>query len=326
VAWAAKVHQLSTKLQGPQCWIVALAFFGASLGLRILFADFLDPIKFLTFYPAIAGATLLCGWKRGVLVLALSTVSAWYFFYEPAYSFESKEKNTLPGLLSFLLVGGFLIVLVAGMADLIRRLETANHAQESLFRELQHRVANNLQVVVAMLQGIRRDLTDEATADAIAHAQDRIAMMSDLHRRLYDRRAYEAGLAPLVTDVLHEAFRDLPVVVAVSIAPDANLSLDQMTAISLLVNEAALNAAKHVFRKGAGTTFTVELLKQAHGLRLLIHDDGPGIKRDSLGERQSLGMSIMHTFAHQLGGSLRVNGPVGTTLKVEFPAGSGGGP
>lgn len=110
-----------------------------------------------------------------------------------------------------------------------------------------------------------------------------------------------------MSDVLHEVFRDLPVLVAVEIAPDIDLSLDQMTAISLLVNEAAMNAAKHVFRMGTGTTFKVELLKQKDGLRLPIHDDGPGIRRDSMSERQSLGMSIMQTFARQLGGSLRIN-------------------
>ncbi|WP_246719538.1 histidine kinase dimerization/phosphoacceptor domain -containing protein [Methylocystis sp. H62] len=50
------------------------------------------------------------------------------------------------------------------MTGLIQRLEFANRPQESLFQELQHRVANNLQVVVAMLQGVRRDLSDEAIA------------------------------------------------------------------------------------------------------------------------------------------------------------------
>ncbi|WP_245434773.1 histidine kinase dimerization/phosphoacceptor domain -containing protein [Methylocystis rosea] len=290
------------------------------MAIRIVLTPWLDPIKFLTFYPAIAAATLLCGWTRGLAVLLLSAATAWYLFYPPAYSFEIKDASTVVALVGFLLVGGFLVVLVAGMTDLIKRLEFANLAQESLFQELQHRVANNLQVVVAMLQGVRRDLSDEATAEAIANAQDRIAMMSDLHRRLYDRTAYENGLAPLMTDVLHEVFRDLPVLVRVDIASDIDLSLDQMTAISLLVNEAAMNAAKHVFRKGAGTTFKVELLKQTDGLRLLIHDDGPGIRRDSAGERQSLGMSIMQAFARQLGGSLRLNGPTGTTLKVEFPS------
>jgi two-component sensor histidine kinase len=319
VAWVAKVNRLSRRLQGPQSWLVAGAFFGASLGIRILLAPWLDPIKFLTFYPAVAAATLLCGWTRGVAVLLLSAAAAWYMFYPPAYSFEIKDANTIVALIGFLLVGGFLVVLVAGMTDLIKRLEFANRAQESLFQELQHRVANNLQVVVAMLQGVRGELSDSASAEAIAHAQDRIAAMSNLHRRLHDRQAYESGLAPLVTDVLDEVFYDLPVRVEVDIAPRVDLSLDQMTAISLLVNEAAINAAKHVFRKGAGTTFKVELLKQKDSLRLLIHDDGPGIAGDSASERQSLGMSIMQTFARQLGGSLRLNGPSGTTLKVEIP-------
>ena len=320
MAWAAKVHELATKLHGPQSWFVAFLFFGASLGIRILFAPWLDPLKFLTFYPAIAGATLLCGWPRGVFVLLLSAISSWYFFFEPTYSFEIKDKSTFAALIGFLLVGAFLIVLVAGMSDLIQRLQTANKVQESLFRELQHRVANNLQIVVAMLQGAKRETTDKAAAEAIALAQDRVATMSELHRRLYDRTAYERGLAPLLVDVLREDFRDLPVRVRVDIAPDLNLSLDQMTAILLLVNEAALNAAKHVFRKGVGTTFKVELLRHSSGgFCLLIHDDGPGMGPQPLGERPSLGMSIMQAFARQLGGALSINGLRGTTLKVEFP-------
>ena len=319
MTWVAKVHRLSTKLQGPQSWIVALVFFGASLGVRILFAPWLDPLKFLTFYPAIAAATLLCGWPRGALVLLLSAATAWYLFFEPTYSFEIKDKNTIAAIIGFLLVGGFLIMLVAGMADLIERLDIAYRLQEGLFRELQHRVSNNLQIVVATLQGAKRDTTDEATAAAIVLAQDRIAMMSELHRRLCDRTAYENGLAPLLDDVLREAFHDLSVRVHVNIA-EVNLSLDQMTAILLLVNEAALNAAKHVFRKGAGSYFKVELLNQPDGgFRLLIHDDGPGLQRQRTSERKSLGMSIMQTFARQLGGSLSINGPTGTTLKVEVP-------
>ena len=39
--------------------------------------------------------------------------------------------------------------------------------------------------------------------------------------------------------------------------------MDQITAIVLLVNEAAINAAKHVFRKGEGTFFEVELAETA---------------------------------------------------------------
>jgi hypothetical protein len=93
-----------------------------------------------------------------------------------------------------------------------------------------------------------------------------------------------------------------------------------MTAVLLLVNEAALNAVKHAFEKGAGSKFEVALLKQANGrLQLIIRDDGPGIAPASAVGSGSLGMSIMQSFARQLGGSLEMNASAGTTLMVEFP-------
>jgi two-component sensor histidine kinase len=116
-------------------------------------------------------------------------------------------------------------------------------------------------------------------------------------------------------------FGDLPIEVAVDIAPDAKLSLDQMTAALLLINEAALNAAKHVFEKGRGSKFEVALQRRTNGrLQLIVRDDGPGITTAPAVASGSLGMSIMQAFARQLGGSLEMEASSGTTLMVEFSA------
>jgi two-component sensor histidine kinase len=92
-----------------------------------------------------------------------------------------------------------------------------------------------------------------------------------------------------------------------------------MTAMTLLVNEAALNSAKHVFSKGLGTRFDVSLAKDEGGhLHLNISDDGPGMTRSTDTEAGSLGMGIMEAFATQLGGSLEVGCSGGASLTVEF--------
>lgn len=309
--WASRLSRLAKKRRGVWPWVLALLLFAASLGVRISLSNWLDPLKFLTFYPAIAASALLCGWPQGVFVLVLSALSAWFLFFEPFNSFALKDANSTVAIIGFLLVGGFIVLLMAVMIDLVRGLEDARRVQESLFRELQHRVANNLQIVVAMLTKARRGLRDSAAAVAIIEAEERIMAMSHLHRRLHDGSAYADGLEPILREVASDALRDLPVDVAVEVAPDANLSLDQMTALILLVNEAATNAAKHVFHKGRGTRFEVCLRANGHGrFELIIHDDGPGIDASATAEPQgsSLGMSIMQAFAGQLGGSLQVLG------------------
>jgi two-component sensor histidine kinase len=320
VAWATKVYRASKRIEGAPSWIIALTLFAASLSVRYL-ADPWLTLKFVTFYPAIAASALLCGWRQGMLVMALSALAGWYFFFEPHNSFLLREQNALFALIGFLLVGGFLLILVSGMADLIRRLEAANQVQVSLFGELQHRVANNLQIVLAMISSARRGMPEGPAAERIAAAEDRIAAMSTLHRRLYDKTTYEQGLAPILREMLLNDFGDLPIEVAVDIAPDAKLSLDQMTAALLLINEAALNATKHVFEKGQGSKFEVALLRLANGhLQLIVRDDGPGIMSAPAAASGSLGMNIMQAFARQLGGSLEMEASCGTTLMVEFSA------
>lgn len=319
MAWATKVYKASKSIEGAPSWIIALSLFAASLFVRFLADPWLN-LKFVTFYPAIALSALLCGWRQSMLLLALSAISGWYFFFEPHNSFLLREQNALFALAGFLLVGGFLLILVSGMADLIRRLESANQVQVSLFGELQHRVANNLQLVLAMISSARRGMPDGPAAERIAAAEDRIAAMSTLHRRLYDKTTYEQGLAPILREMLLNDFGDLSIEVALDIAPDAKLSLDQMTAALLLINEAALNATKHVFRKGRGSKFEVALLRLTSGRLQLIVRDEPGIAPAPALAPGSLGMSIMQAFARQLGGSLELEASCGTTLMVEFSA------
>jgi len=102
--------------------------------------------------------------------------------------------------------------------------------------------------------------------------------MSQLHRRLNDGSAFVQGFEPLLREVLANAFHELPVTCHVQLNAVPDLSIDQMTAVTLLVNEAALNSAKHVFSKGLGARFDVNLSGDETGrLNLTVNDDGPGM-------------------------------------------------
>ena len=81
----------------------------------------------------------------------------------------------------------------------------------------------------------------------------------------------------MLREVIADALRGLPVRSHVQIQ-GPRLSLSDMTSIVLLVNEAALNAAKHVFRPKLGKRFEVTLMDRLIGRVLLtINDDGPGM-------------------------------------------------
>jgi len=104
--WARKLNELSIRRRGPWPWLVALSLYGAALAVRLMFAPLLEGMKFLTFYPAVAAVTLVCGWPQGLVVLVLSTVTAWYLFFTPVRSFDVPDVNTAGALVGFLIVGG----------------------------------------------------------------------------------------------------------------------------------------------------------------------------------------------------------------------------
>jgi two-component sensor histidine kinase len=321
--WVRRISKLSKGRDGLRAWAASLLLFAASLSVRVIFAPVLAGSAFMAFYPAVAASALLYGFRQGVVVLLLSAFSGWYLLSEQISSLGLSQFAAIGEAGGFLLVGGSILLLIAALREAVRRSESAKAAQDTLYRELQHRVANNLQLVVSLLRNAERNLRNpDAAADTLHDAEDRIIAMSRLHRRLNDGTAFISGLEPLLREVLADTFHDLPVTVQVAVKGAWDLSIDQMTAITLLVNEAALNSVKHVFSKGRGTQFDVSLFKEPNGhLHLLVKDDGPGmVAQVAASEPRSLGMGIMEAFAKQLGGSLEVASNAGTSLSVEFGA------
>ena len=309
-----------TRQTGVRSWLLAAAFLAAAVAVRLALTRRLDPVPFVTFYPEVVATTLLCTWRQGVLVLALSAVAAWFFFVGPAFTFAVSGLSDVLQITGFVLVAGLLILLVEGLVQAVLQLDETARVNEDLFHELQHRVANNLQIVAATLQKAERGIQDPAALQAIDHALSRIYSMAGLHRQLYDATAYAQGVEPILRAVLAETFRDLPVETRLDIYC-GELSVGEMTAIALLVNEAAINAAKHVFRPQKGARFEVSLAEvEPRRVQLTIRDDGPGISAEEAANPQSLrfGLAVMRGLAGQLGGSLELPAGPGATLSVAF--------
>ena len=318
IGWLVDIAR--ARLSGPGSWAVAAALLAVAVLARLALSRWLDPVPFTTFYPAIAAGTLLAGWRRGAVISALSAIAAWYFFVEPKNSFAISDYSAILWIVGFLVVSALLIALVEGLVRAVLKLDAAARVNKDLFRELQHRVANNLQIVAAALQKARRDVTDPTALQAIDHALGRIHSLAWLHRRLYDSAAYSEGIEPILRAVLAETFRDLPVDVRLQIRC-GGLTVGEMTAIALLVNEAAINAAKHVFRLKRGSRFEISLAEAERGdVRLTIHDDGPGILAGAADRPEAgrFGLAVMKGLAEQLGGSLETPEGPGATLAVRF--------
>ena len=149
-------------------------------------------LPFLTFFPAVILTSFFAGVWPALLVTALSSLAAWYFFLPPAGSFNIDFSQAF-AVTFFTLIAGLMIALMHSLNVAIDRLraerEKANtlaQQRETMFAELQHRISNNLQLVAALLNLDIARVTDQSAKKALTEATTRLAMIGKLHRQLYD--------------------------------------------------------------------------------------------------------------------------------------------
>jgi two-component sensor histidine kinase len=323
---AAPVSAIGRVRSAQTRWLLAFSIWLVALATRWLLDELVDSGPFLTFLPAIALVTLFCGRLPALAVIAAAAVACDYLWLPPA-GFTMEWPTTPISLALFVVVGLFELVLVdrlylasRGNVEQRHRLEHSLRLRQTLFEELRHRIANQLTVIAAMLEGsqIRIDRGAQAE-DVLEQAIGRISSITYLQRVIDDKAGYRRGLVPLLREMLDHIFYDVDVAVQVRAAP-VELSDERIAIICLIVIEAAMNSLKHIFRRRRGHLFAVELRQSEGGiLSLTIWDDGPGFDAGSVvAGSDGLGLSIMHGLATELGGTLSLESNGGTTVKVDF--------
>ncbi|MEH2249631.1 hybrid sensor histidine kinase/response regulator [Nostoc sp.] len=104
--------------------VMILAVIAALLLTRLLLPVF-DPSVFTLFYAAVAISAWYGGMGLGVLAIALSVTTAFYFLIEPVYSFDFLSPNVLVRLTTFSLVSFLITALSSELRTARRKAETS---------------------------------------------------------------------------------------------------------------------------------------------------------------------------------------------------------
>jgi two-component sensor histidine kinase len=304
-------------------YAVGLAIFALGFLLRYLPGGVLDAVPFITLFPAILIAALVGGLSVGIVVAVLSFVAGWYFFLPPYNSFAIKTPQGVWALVFFWITVAIQLFIVEALYRAVRTLSLERDRAAVLFQELQHRVANNMAFVASLLRLQQKAVTvhPEDAVPLLKQAQARFETMARIHRRLYDPAIVDLPMATyfegLVRDIL-DASGSENIVSHVDV-PAEKLDLARLVSLSLLVNELITNSVKHGFAGRTGGTITVRLKRMGPDYVLSVEDDGRGAK-DLDGKTDSLGMTVIHSLASQLGGEITWSGKEGTTAILTFPA------
>jgi two-component sensor histidine kinase len=217
------------------------------------------------------------------------------------------------------------------MADLISARETelldSLNQKEVLVREIHHRVKNNLQLVMSLLNLHARRIRDPRAEEAFAEARSRINALATLHRRLYESDSLqEIDLRWFLEDLCAELrrgglSRGRHVELVVD-SPSAVIGPELAVPLGLLVTEAITNAYKHAFKDRDGGQIRVEVARESDDRIIVrIRDNGVGFDPQSETHNSTgLGRSLIEAFVRQLRGELETKSDAGTVVEVRFPA------
>ncbi|GGB01964.1 histidine kinase dimerization/phosphoacceptor domain -containing protein [Puia dinghuensis] len=203
-------------------------------------------------------------------------------------------------------------------------LESLLKEKEWLVREIHHRVKNNLQVVMSLLNSQSAYLTDERALSAIRESQNRVQAISLLHQKLYqsenlsviDMPSYVKEVTEYLAENLDARHR---VDFEVAVAP-LSLDISQAVPLGLIINEAITNSIKYAFPNGNKGHIRVSMETAGDGHMLVtIHDNGIGLPEGYDGlHSPSLGMSLMKGLSKQLDGEFSLVNHEGLTIRVRF--------
>jgi two-component sensor histidine kinase len=306
----------------PGYLIAALVFF-AALGLR----EAVDPyikIPYVTLFPAMIICSLVGGRAAGILAAVLGGLVAWYFWLPPRGTFALEWPTGHLSVALYILTSTILLLLMRGLNETLRALESERDLSTELFRELQHRTANNLQSISAMLRQNRHAIERDPSLalEVIDTARRRFEIMSRINRRLYSPDMREVDAATLLRD-LCEDIKDASGSdrIACEIRPSSvRLSRERAMLLSLLVAELMLNASKHAFDVGQSGNIDIALETVGADYRFTFTDNGKGFEPETA-STSGLGTRIMRGLVGQMHGTMRTaSGPSGTSVEVIMPA------
>ena len=183
-------------------------------------------------------------------------------------------------------------------------LRASNARLEAMLSEVNHRVANSLQLVSAMIGLQKGVMTDERAREALEDTQRRIRAIAQVHRRLYtandveqvDLRDY---LGALIEELGESWSSDAMPRTLTLMAEPIRVKTDRAVSIGVIVTELVTNACKYAYPDGAGEV-RIRVAREDAQCLLVVEDDGCGMAADEAPKGTGLGTKLIRAMAQSL--------------------------
>ena len=202
-----------------------------------------------------------------------------------------------------------------------KALRDAYNINTNLLHELQHRAKNSFMTITSMIKVAAHDCKTGETIDKLNELNSRVKAVSELYNMVY--------MSGSVTEVELDIYLDRVASLFGTTADNITIekSFDLITVpvktaipVGLIVVELLTNATKYAFPEGCQGTIKLSLRIEDANAVINVHDNGPGLPEDlDLEKAGSMGLTLVHSLAEQVGGTLEIEGNGGTRCVLTFP-------
>lgn len=195
--------------------------------------------------------------------------------------------------------------------DLRRSLEE----KELLYRELNHRVKNNLAMMLSLVKLQRLRSKSDETKKALETTKNRINAIAQLYEALrVQQNRYDIDAQSYFEDIVKAAVQGFSNKVAVTYDIRCKIDVQRLIYCGLILNELITNSLKYAFGDGSGV-IAISLAKQGDTVTFCVEDDGKGIDKQ---KHDTLGMEIVKALTiKQLYGTIEIDtGKAGTKITI----------
>jgi PAS domain S-box-containing protein len=204
-----------------------------------------------------------------------------------------------------------------------REMRVLLDQKEMLLQEMQHRVANSLQLIASILLLKARTVQSEETRLHLQDAHQRVMSVAAVQQHLHTSGGADViELRPYLTNLCESLAASMigggrPI--SLTVSAEGNAASSQAVSIGLIVTELVINALKHAFPEDkTESRVTVSYEVDGTNWKLVVADTGIG--KPDFGTEQTkggLGTSIVKALAQQLDAVVEVSSdPNGTTVSI----------
>lgn len=222
--------------------------------------------------------------------------------------------------------------------DITEEKEAANlltksvQEKEALLREIHHRVKNNLQIIISLINIQVSDIEDAKFKQKFLELQQRVRTMSIIHEDLYMSkdlsRVNFGNYIQRLTVNLKQIYQCNKMIdLHFSVSDEIALEIDTAIPLGIIVNELVSNSFKHAFPEDAANgkvrhknSIDVEFAETKEEFQLTIADNGIGFHKKKFGDsEETLGLSLVDILISQLRGTFKFKNQTGAMYEISIP-------